>query len=211
MKVSKSSESGANEIRIQNAIVAYNTRQYRSIRKVARAFKVPYSTIKDRLSEASSRAQAREAQQNLSNAEEKTLVRWITRLTVTGFPASPKLVLEMAEEIRRERVFLAPQASSGSLGLRPVGHNWLTRFKQRNPEISGIWTRQIASSRFKAAIQEVIKPWFDTIAEICSEYRYPPEHRYNMNESGYAVRANQSSRALINIREKSSWKVIQGK
>ena len=141
MKVSKSSESGATEIQIQNAIVAYNSRQYRSIGKIARAFKVPYSTMKDCLSGASSRAQARETQQNLSNAEEKILVRWITRLTATGFPASLKLVLEMAEEIRRERVFLAPQASSGSLGLRPVGHNWLTRFKQCNLEISGIWTR----------------------------------------------------------------------
>ena len=32
-----------------------------------------------------------------------------------------------------------------------------------------------------------------------------------MDESGYAVGASQSSRALINIREKSSWKVIQSK
>ena len=110
----------------------------------------------------------------------------------------------MAEEIRRERVFLAPQASPGPLGLRPVGHNWLTRFKQRNPEVACIWIKQIASSRFKAATQEIIKPWFNAVAEICSEHRYSPEHRYNMDESGFAVGASQSSRALINVREKSS-------
>ena len=32
-----------------------------------------------------------------------------------------------------------------------------------------------------------------------------------MNESGFAIGASQSSRALINIRKKSSWKVIQGR
>ena len=44
-----------------------------------------------------------------------------------------------------------------------------------------------------------------------SEHRYPPEHRYNMDESGFAVGASQLSRALVNIRKKQSWKVIQGK
>ena len=86
------------------------------------------------------------------------------------------------------------QVSSRSLGLYLIGYNWFTCFKQCHPEISGIWTRQIATFWFKAATQEVIKPWFDAVAEICSEYCYPPEHRYNMDESGYAVGASQSSR-----------------
>jgi hypothetical protein len=51
-----------------------------------------------------SRATAHETEQVLSAAEEKTLSRWITRLTRTGFPASPALAIEMAEEIWRGRV-----------------------------------------------------------------------------------------------------------
>ena len=138
MRAAKSRESVANEIRIQNAIAAYNTRRYCTIGKAAHTFEIPYSTMKDHLSGASSQAQAREIQQNLSNTKKKTLVQWITHLTITEFPAYPKLVLKMAEKIRQERAFFAPQASPGPLGLHPVGHNWLTRFKQHNPEISGI-------------------------------------------------------------------------
>ena len=38
--------------------------------------------------------------------------------------------------------------------------------------------------------------------------QYDPDHVYNMDESGFAVGASQSSRALVNIRESSSWKQI---
>ena len=47
MRAAKSRESVANEIRIQNAIAAYNTRRYCTIGKAARAFEIPYSTMKD--------------------------------------------------------------------------------------------------------------------------------------------------------------------
>ena len=53
------------------------------------------------------RAQAHETAQLLSNTEEKTLAQWITRLTSTGFPATPALVIEMAEEIQAGRITLA--------------------------------------------------------------------------------------------------------
>ena len=49
---------------------------------------------------------------------------------------------------------------------------------------------------------EVIQPWFDAIAKIYLKYYYFFEHCYNMNESGFAVETNQSSKALINIHEK---------
>lgn len=117
----------------------------------------------------------------------------------------------MAEETHRECMFIVPQSTPGSLGLRPIGHNWLTCFKKRNPHISGIWTKQIASSRFKATTPDIIKPWFDAVSAICAEHRYSPQHCYNMDESGFTIGESQSSRALVNLREKSSWKVIQGR
>ena len=56
-----------------------------------------------------------------------------------------------------------------------------------------------------------MKPWFDAIVEKCFEHRYPFEHCYNMNESRFAIGASQLSKTLVNVREKSNWKVIQGK
>ena len=126
------------EINIQKALNAYNLKKYTSILKAARAFAVFYLIMKNRVFGRISQAQAQKSAQNLLNAEETILIRWLIRFIITGFPTSSKLALQMAEEIRYKRVFLAPQFITVSLGLRPIGYNWFTRFKQRNPEISDI-------------------------------------------------------------------------
>jgi hypothetical protein len=77
----------------------------------------------------------------LSTAEESTLSRWVTRLTRTGFPASLVLVVEIAEEIRRGRVWLLKDNPEP---LRPIDENRLNCFKTRSPNIAGVvqvWRR----------------------------------------------------------------------
>jgi hypothetical protein len=49
------------------------------------------------------------------------------------------------------------------------------------------------------------------VTELQLQHEYPPEQRYNMDKSGFTVRSTQSSRALVNIRDKSSWKVVHGR
>ncbi|KFZ23652.1 hypothetical protein V502_01868 [Pseudogymnoascus sp. VKM F-4520 (FW-2644)] len=68
------------------------------------------------------KAQACKEVQLLFNAEEKTLVRWITRLTSTSFPATLALVIETAEEIRRKRVQLASSQNTPPTQLALIGH-----------------------------------------------------------------------------------------
>ena len=46
---------------------------------------------------------------------------------------------------------------------------------------------------------------------LMDEHRYAPSQIYNMDESGFAVGTSQASRALVNVRDKSSWKKIQGR
>ncbi len=70
------------------------------MRAAADAFNVPYLTMQTQLRGRNPRSYGHESQQNLSSAEEDTLVRWITRLTRTGYPATLHLVKEMAEEVR---------------------------------------------------------------------------------------------------------------
>ncbi|KYG40015.1 hypothetical protein M433DRAFT_98540, partial [Acidomyces richmondensis BFW] len=53
--------------------------------------------------------------------------------------------------------------------------------------------------------------WFDAVTELQIQHRYTPDCIYNMDESGFAVGASQSSRVLVNLREESSWKVISGR
>lgn len=46
---------------------------------------------------------------------------------------------------------------------------------------------------------------------LMDEHQYGPSQMYNMDESGFAVGASQTSRALVNVRDKTSWKKIQGR
>jgi DDE superfamily endonuclease/Tc5 transposase DNA-binding domain len=193
---------------LQNAILAYKAGKYPSIRACASAFHIPYPTLQTRLSGRTSRSHAHEHMQVLSNAEEKTLVRWITHLTRAGFPASPALAMSMAEEIRRSRFQLTHSIISYP---RPIGKSWLDRFRTRHPEIKGVWTRKIEGARHKALSFDVVKMWFEAVTELRIEHQYAPDRIFNMDESGFAVGDSQSSRALVNIREDSSWKVINGR
>jgi len=194
--------------RLQKAIDAFQRGEYPSFRSCSRAFSVCRETLRNRISGRPSRTQAHEPMQILSDSEEKTLIRWITHLTSTGFPASPALVRDMAEEIRRNRFQLSRTPPTY---LRPLGKNWLDRFRTRHSEVQGIWTRKIEGVRHKAMSVEAVKTWFEAATELVLQHQYPPERMYNMDESGFAVGESQSSRALVNVRENSSWKVIQGR
>ena len=56
-----------------------------------------------------------------------------------------------------------------------------------------------------------MKLWFDAIVKEYLEYYYFFEHCYNMNESKSIIKNSQLFKALINVCEKSNWKMIQGK
>jgi hypothetical protein len=94
------------EEKIQLAIIAIENQEFKSIRDAAVHFEVSKTTLGYRMTGRKTRAKAHETQQLLSNAQENTLARWITRLTATGFPATPLMIKQMAEEIRVQRVIL---------------------------------------------------------------------------------------------------------
>jgi len=208
MNANKREKHAYSEADIQSAITALRAGEYPSIRKCAEALHIPRPTLQHRLAGRISRSTAHEMQHILTKPEEKTLVRWITHLTNTGFPASPALVIQMAEEIRHNRYQISKTPPSYT---KPIGKSWLDRFRNRHPEIKGVWARQLEGVRHKAMGIEAIKTWFEAVEELYLQHQYPPERIFNMDESGFAVGESQSSRVLVNVREQSSWKVVSGR
>ena len=200
MNASIRDSSALYESSIHKAISDFKLGVYPSLRAAAIAFSIPIQTLRDRMKGVTSRSAAHEYRQALSPAEEDTLFKWITHLTRTGYPISPMLAQQIAEEIRCQRYQLSKHPPS----QRPLGQQWLIKFKSRHPLIQGVWTRKIANSRHKAMSSETVKSWFEAVTSLSIEHQYPPERRYNMDESGFAVGDSQSSRALVNIREESS-------
>jgi Tc5 transposase DNA-binding domain len=129
------------EDRIQGAISALKNPNPPSVRGAASEFKVSHQTLRRRITGGLSRAQATEMTQLLSNAEEKTLVRWITRYICAGSPMTPALLKELAESIRHRRVRHASQNNPTTQITTLIGNEWLYRFLNRHPTIQGIYAR----------------------------------------------------------------------
>ena len=199
------------EERLQDAISAFQNHEFKSIRAAANAFGISDRTMSRRMSGGLSRAQATELNQILSNAEEKTLVRWISRYTCAGSPITPALFLEMAELIRHERVRHTSRNSSSTKILAPIGHEWLYRFINRHPTIRSIQTRQLEAARFNGALYEKVKAWFDAVAAKFQERAYDNSNIWNMDESGFGVGESQTTKVLVPLDRLQKYKVVTGK
>jgi hypothetical protein len=196
------------EAQLQAALSSIAENDGRSIRATAAAYVVPGSILRNRLAGHTSCSSAHEHRQNLSSAEENTLVRWFSNLTRAGFPASAALLVEMAEEVRQSRFKLGDGPSPQ---LRPLGKHWSLEFRVRHPDIEGIWTRQIERARYDRVNSDALSKWFDAVRALTDEHRYGPSQICKLDESGFAVGTSQTSRALVNVRDKTSWTKIQGR
>ena len=79
-----------------------------------------------------------ESKQILSHAEEKELVRWITRLTISGYPPRYSTLREMAEEVRKRRVKQINENGMQLVQYDDIGADWVARFLQRHPKLAGV-------------------------------------------------------------------------
>ena len=76
--------------------------------------------------------------------------------------------------------------------------------ERQHSDIFSVCTRQIERVRHDATSSEALETWFDAMTELRIAHHYPPKCVYNMDKSGFAVGASQSSGALISVQEKSS-------
>jgi hypothetical protein len=196
-----------NESILLQATTAYRNGEYTSIRAYADAFSVSYSTLSYRLSGRVSRSTAHESKQILSAAEEKALVKWITRLSTVGCPITPPLTRDLAEEIQKRRVALSPLKRP----YPPIGKRWLDRFRKRYPIISTISSRKIGACRFDALSYPTISAYFTALSDLFIENSYPPDAVFNVDESGFALGDILSSKVLINKEDTRGFKKIPGR
>ena len=198
------------EARVQEALTSIRSGQYNCF-QAARTFNIPPQTLSDRVKGASSRSLAQEQLQLLSHAEEKELVRWITRLTVTGYSPRYPTLREMAEEIRQRRVRNINTESSIYVEYPSIGKGWVKRFLRRHPELSSVTIRTIDASRIKAATPEAISHWFNELERVINEYNISPENIYNMDESGFSIGEIEASRRIIDARIRQQYQAKPGR
>jgi hypothetical protein len=99
MGYSKRSSSQKHEKAIQDALESFKDGQFKSLRSAALHFRVAISTLNHCHHGRQTQIESHQPRQILSNAEENTLLQWITQQASIRFPVTPALVRETAQEI----------------------------------------------------------------------------------------------------------------
>jgi len=198
------------EARLQEAMAAVLVKKY-TANSAARAFNVPRQTLYDRLDGKLPRNKAHETEQLLSQAEEKELVRWITRLTITGYPPRYDTLREMAEEIRKRRVKNINENGLELVTYDDIGKQWVARFLRRHSELASVRPRSIDAVRVKDTSPARLQRWFDDLEKAVAEYNIKPENMYNMDESGFAIGEKEAGRCIINAQVRQKFQAKPGR
>jgi hypothetical protein len=88
---------------VTNALNALVNGEYKSIRKAAIAFQIPFTTLQNRQKRSKSRIESHVSQQLLTPIDETTLESWIYRAAKLGAPVTLQLVKILASEIQSEQ------------------------------------------------------------------------------------------------------------
>ena len=121
--------SQSQEARILLAIQVIRTNQEMSIRRAAKTYNVPRTTLRNRIEGCTPKTEERNVQHNLTPTEEETFVRHILDLDSRGFPSRINDVRDMADLLRKTR------------HTKPVGKQWPYNFIQRRPKLKTRFSR----------------------------------------------------------------------
>jgi hypothetical protein len=183
------------ELRLQQALQDLQTHKYPSIRAAAAANEVDHTTLSRRLKGQVSRSLARESQQLLSNQQEMLLKQWILDLEAQGHAATYTTIRELAAII-----------SLNSGGPEKIGHNWITRFLQRHPDIHSKVGKKIQAQRLDATTPQAITAWFTQLEGVRKQYKIQWRNTYNMDETGIALGVCNNQRVIGTTSTTSSFK-----
>jgi hypothetical protein len=175
----RSLKAAESEENVLKALAGLRSGQYDNLSKAARETGASKATLLRRLKGGKTRAEAREEQQMLSQAQETALASWITDLTATGHPAHHDFIREMAEEIRK-----TSRPVDNIRTRLPIGETWVRQFIKRHPCLRTTLSRSIELARIKDITADMVIEWFEKFQAVIEEHQITMENVYNMDETG---------------------------
>lgn len=98
---------------------------------------------------------AHEDQQNLTKAEEKVIVHWISRVDAYGWPAKLDYVRQMVLGFIRSHGIRTPV----------LGHNWITHFLDRHPDLVSKFATRLDKQRSYASNSIILRDFFNKVGD----------------------------------------------
>jgi hypothetical protein len=169
-----------NEGRIQLAIQAFKSRQFKSLSAAVAAYDVAYSTAYDRMKGRPARVDSRTTTTKLTATEESVLVQWILSMDNRGLAPRAPAVQQMAN------LLLAKRSESSEEKLT-VGKLWVKRFVQRQEALQSKYNRKYDYQRAKCEDPALIRDWFRLVQNTITKYGIQTEDIYNFDETGFQM------------------------
>jgi len=185
------------EAQIILAIEAIQTSKKLSRRKAAKIYKVPETTLRDRMNGATSLPERRPANTNLNELEEQIIVNYILDRDSRGFSPRQADVEDMANWLRKTR------------RAKPVGKLWAHRFIQRRPELKTRFNRVYDFQRALCEDPELIGAWFQLVQNMRAKYGVVDGDFYNFDETGFLIGQIEPGMVVICTDRRSRVKSIQ--
>ena len=143
-----------------------------SINKAAKTYRVPCTTLKDRVSGRVIHGSLPGPSRYFDEDEEKTLSEHLVQAARVGYGKTRKQVLSIVENVAREKDVLRS-------GSTRVSDGWWRRFMQRQPELSLRRGDPTAHVRMDATNREAIAYYYNLLEETLKKIRGPAQC-YNM-------------------------------
>jgi hypothetical protein len=163
------------EGRLQLALSAFNSGQFRSHRAAAEAFDVKCHTLDERARGVPFHLRTPPNGLKLTSTKEQTIVRYILDLDSRGF--APRLceVADMADKVL------------GVRGGEPVGKKWAAQFITRSNALKMAFNQAKDRQRILQEDPEVIGTWFKLMEETKAKWGVHDQDIHNFDETGFQI------------------------
>jgi hypothetical protein len=170
-----------------------------SMRRAARIFGVSWTTLQGRIKGACPKAQASQAMQRLSVAEEDAIRDWLLELSSWGWPIRIERLRAMAIEL------LANKGDTADLGV-----HWTEQFLHRYPQLRSKFVAGLDKERADAQDPEIFHHWFELYRTTVRKYNIKLRNCYNMDEKGVMMGYIGKVKVIISKQEKKIYMTQPG-
>lgn len=163
-------------------------------KRAALQFKVPRTTLRRRLKtgQGSTKGYLGGYKPTFDANAEAEISEHIKNLELRFFGLSSeelrRLVFQIAETHNINHRF------NRETGM--AGKKWLKGFLSRNPRLSLRTPEKTSAARAQAFNKENVKSFFHGLEQVLDKYKFPPQHIYNVDETGMSTVPTKSQKIL---------------
>eukprot|EP00102_Acyrthosiphon_pisum_P025390 XP_016662600.1 PREDICTED: uncharacterized protein LOC107884617 [Acyrthosiphon pisum] len=151
-----------------------------SIRKAAKTYNIPFSTLQDRLKTNNFKPAALGRPSIFTSQQESEMAKHIINLANLFYGLTPlqlrTVAFEFAENNKIKHNF--------NQQLNLAGVDWFYNFVRRNPTVTVRKPEAISISRITAFNKTEVQLFFQNLGELMLKYKFCPTRVYNMDETG---------------------------